>query len=111
MRWFSHNGFFWLDEAEGILKMGLTKEAIAAFGCMHVFIPRAEVGSDVAVGAPLASVEGSKALSPIKSPLYARLDDVDPEAVTAPYDISVNKPLWSFVSLDDSWKNNFQGPF
>ena len=105
MRHVSKDGLFWLEQVdtENVI-LGLTKNAINKYGCLHVFIPRMLMGN-VAKNQILASIEGSKALAPLVSPVTGKLTGVNTELAETPFNIGPNDMLFQMSGVD--WKESF----
>lgn len=106
MKRISKNGLFWIEDVgSNQSNVGITKAAIIKFGCIHVYIPRVISGVAIKQDQVLASLEGSKALAPLLSPVSGKLTAVNSAVIDTPYEIGPDHVL--FKVENPEWKEGF----
>lgn len=88
-----------MREVGNEIQLGLTPEALKKYGCVHVYIPRVSRGRAVVTGDILASLESSKALAPLTSPITGMLTGVNTAYVDSPHTIDSSSVLFSVMKV------------
>lgn len=91
------DGTVWVEPAvTGHIRMGLTKAGLEKYGFCFVYVPKIDRDAMVSAGSILASMEGTKCLRPLRSPITGKVLDLLLDVQDTPYEITERDALFVF---------------
>ena len=84
-------GKFWTEPEGDAMLLGFTPDYMAQLGVIWVFAPKAHRA--VQEGLPFANIESSKFLGPLRSPVTAKIEAWNEEALLRPETINADSFL------------------
>jgi glycine cleavage system H protein len=93
----------WVLPGNGIVRLGFSAYAVRLLGDIHKIVWTAEQGRGATAGEPLGTIEGSKAVSDVYSPVDGVVQSVNPAVLADPSLLNSNL-------YDDGWLLEIRAP-